>query len=45
MFKAYIFISLLFSLVMSVFLYIATPNLSVGFTNICGEDKFFCVRD
>ena len=45
MFKAYIFISLLFSLVMSVFLYIATPNLSVGFTNIFGEDKFFCVRD
>ncbi len=45
MFKVYIFILFSFSLVMSVFMYIATPNLSVGFTNICGEDKFFCVRD
>jgi hypothetical protein len=44
MIKVYAFILFVFSSTAAVGHFMSDENRSIGFTNICGEEKYFCIR-
>ncbi len=45
MIKVYAFILFVFSATAGVGHFMSNESRSIGFTNICGEHKYFCIRE
>ena len=44
MIKAYTFVLIVFGATASIGYFLSNESRSIGFTNICGEHKYFCTR-
>jgi hypothetical protein len=45
MIKVYAFILFIFGSIAGVGHFMSDESKSIGFTNICGEHKYFCIRE